>query len=149
MTASGNGPEGVDACGNPNTYEAPRAVDGQPATAWRVEGDGVGAWLELQFAEPINVTRVGVIPGFDKIDPCDGTDRFFQGRIIRRARLELDGGQAVEVTFERDRRMQYVDLPGVRTRRVLITILTTDPPPPDGRDLMAMSEVEVWGSPAP
>jgi hypothetical protein len=147
-TASRAAATGKDACGNPNTYGPEKAVDGQRDTAWRIDGDGTGESIQLQFAAPIKVVRVGIIAGFDKIDPCDGTDRFFQGRIVRKARLNFDSGQTFDVALDRVRQIQYFDLPDVPSQQLQIIILATDPPPAkNGRDLTAISEIEVWGRP--
>jgi hypothetical protein len=147
-TASRSAAPGKDACGNPNTYGPEKAVDGQRDTAWRIDGDGTGESIQLQFAAPIKVVRVGIIAGFDKIDPCDGTDRFFQGRIVRKARLNFDSGQTFDVALDRVRQIQYFDLPDVPSQQLQIIILATDPPPAkNGRDLTAISEIEVWGRP--
>ncbi len=144
VNASSYAPEGKDACGMRNTYEPNKAVDGAKDTAWRVPGDGRGAWLEFTYTSPIMVTEVGIVAGFDKIDPCDATDRFYQGRIVRKVRLEFDNGQQVEVALEPVRDPQYVTLDNIRTERIRIVVLESDPPPTtNGRDIMALSDVDV------
>lgn len=146
ISASTNAPDGVDACGTANSYGPAKAIDGQPTTAWRVTGAGYTDWIELRFARPIAVTRLGLIVGFAKTDRCDGTDRFLQGRTVRRVRLEFDGGVTREVDWSRVREMQYVELPAIQSTRLRIVVLASDPPPAaNGRDLMALSEIEVWG----
>ena len=47
---------------------------------WRVAGDGTEQWLELDFASEVSVQSIGIIPGYDKIDPSDNADRFAQNR---------------------------------------------------------------------
>lgn len=146
VNASAFAPQGVDGCGTSNSYDPTKAVDGQTDTAWRVQGSAGGEWIELSFREPIQVTEVGLVAGFDKIDPCDGTDRFFQGRIVRKARLEFDGGERVDVSLLAVRSIQYVTIPDIRTQRLRVVILESSPPA-NGRDLAALSEIEVQARP--
>jgi len=120
--------EAEDACGNTITYEPENAVDGSPTTAWKVGGTGVEEWIELKYDKPIEVSRVGIIPGYDKIDPCDGTDRFNQYYVIKRARIELSDGSSVEKTFQKEPQMQFVDVPDAETSSVRVTVLETYPP---------------------
>jgi hypothetical protein len=93
------------------------------------------------------ITSVALIPGHDKVDPCDGTDRFFNSRIVLRVRLEFDDDQNLEATFQAKRSMQEVAVPQFRSTRVRIVILETQPPPsgPFGRDVTPISEIEVRG----
>ncbi|MBA3944183.1 MAG: protein kinase [Herpetosiphonaceae bacterium] len=148
VQASSLAPAAPDACGQTNSYEPQNVIDGRPNTAWRVQGDGNGAWIDLDLGTGVKVTRVGLIVGYDKIDACDGTDRFFQGRIVRQVRLEFDNGQHYASAFAAQRQVQYVELPDVPTQHVHVVILQSDPPPANnGRDLVAISEIEVWGRP--
>jgi hypothetical protein len=145
-SASTYAPANVDACGNPVSYEPVLAVDGWPQTAWRVVGNGVDAWIELEFAELATLSQVGIIAGYDKIDPCNGVDRFWENRIVRRVRLDfVDAGSSMEAMLQPMREIQYVPVPDVQTRRLRITILESSPPPEDGRDLIGISEIQVWG----
>ena len=141
-----------DASGQMISYEPENAVDGKQDTAWRVDGDGNGQSITLDYAQPVTVSRVGVIPGYDKIDSSDGTDRFYQLRSVRRAEISFSDGSSIEANFERDRAMQFFDVPNAKTTFVRITILdtyspgdnpngTTDPP----LDSTAISEIQVQG----
>jgi serine/threonine protein kinase, bacterial len=150
VSASSTAAPGLDAQQNPVRYDPQNAVDGRPDTTWRVAGDGVGQWLQLVFASEASVTSIGLIPGYDKVDPIDGTDRFFQNRIVKLARFEFSDGTVVRASFSRDRTMQIVPVGGVRTRSVRIVIEETYPPPPTdqgGRDFTPISEVQVQGTP--
>jgi hypothetical protein len=51
-------------------------------TAWRCDRDGTR--LTLTLAEDTEISRVSVVPGFAKTDPYAGTDRYAQGRRVRR-----------------------------------------------------------------
>src|SRR5262249_47427633 len=113
VRASSTADPGVDSQGSPITYDPQNAVDGQPETASRVAGDGVEQWIELDFGAEVAVQSIGLIPGYDKIDPFDGTDRFFQNRIVRLVRLEFSGSAPVRASFAKSRDMQFVSLPSL------------------------------------
>ena len=55
-------------------------------------GDGTGASIEVTLNVAAPVAEVGLIPGYDKFDPCTKVDRFFELRRVRRVRWEFDGG---------------------------------------------------------
>ena len=40
-------------------FDAVRAIDGNPSTQWSSNGDGDGAWIEIELPAPTHVTRVG------------------------------------------------------------------------------------------
>ena len=134
-------------------YRLANIVDDRPDTTWQVAGTGMGQWVKLQYEEPIKVSRVGLVPGYAKTDPCDETDRFYQMYVVREARIEFSNGSSVEATFEREPKMQYVDVPDTRTDYVRVEILETYPPgdkpggPPYDYTLgkAAISEIDVQG----
>ncbi|HJZ48272.1 MAG TPA: protein kinase [Roseiflexaceae bacterium] len=149
VSASAHSTPNVDSQGNTVTYDPANAVDGKNDTTWRVDHDGLEQWLQLDFASEVEVKKIGIIPGYDKIDPFDGTDRFAQNRVVKQVRLEFSDGTSQEASFERQRDMQFVELPeAIRTRFVRIVITDTYPPPPapDGRDFTPISEVVVEGT---
>ena len=153
MTASSTSSSAPDASGNTISYSAENAVDGQNSTAWNVDGDGIGQSITLHYDQPITVSRIGMIPGYDKVDSTDGTHRFYQLYVVKKARIEFSDGTSVEANFERDPSMQYTDVPDTTTDTVKITILDTYPPgnSPEGGnypytlDKAAISEIQVEG----
>ncbi|MFL6119028.1 NADase-type glycan-binding domain-containing protein [Actinophytocola sp.] len=141
---------GVDSAGNRFTYEARNAVDGQPATAWRCDHDGVGASLLVTFAQPAVISWIGVVPGFAKTDPYDGTDRYVQGRRVSSARFLFDDGTYIETGFDvssTSRAMQVVRFPATRTGHVQLVVLASVPGSAtngfDPTDKIAISELAV------
>ncbi|MBL8927647.1 MAG: discoidin domain-containing protein [Pseudonocardia sp.] len=137
-----------DSRGTPTSYEPAHAVDGDPATAWRCDGDGAGQHITLELAGPARVTRIGLVPGLAKTDPGDGTDRYAQNRRIAQVRVSTDAGD-VEAGLETDagdRVVQYVDV-GATTRSVTLTILRSVPgSEQNGQaaiDSVAISEIVV------
>jgi serine/threonine protein kinase/SH3-like domain-containing protein len=146
VTASDTAPPNFDSQQHTITYDASNAVDGQPETTWRVPGDGVGQWLMLAFEQPVRVSDVRLLPGYAKIDPYDGTNRFTQNRRVQRVRLEFSDGSSAEASFADDMRLQSVSMNPVVTTFVRIVVLQTSAPAAnDGRDFTPISEVEVIG----
>ncbi len=142
VTASSTAPASVDAAGNVVTYVPSHVIDGNVETAWRAPGDGRGVTLTLLFDTPVDVVRIGLIPGYAKSDPETGENRFQENRIIERVRYLAPGLPPVTQTFRPMPVPQFVRLP-VTTSRITIEILDTTEP--GGKDFTAISEVYVYG----
>lgn len=149
-SASCVSPPGQDANRTPVTYEPERAIDGLPDTAWRCDGDGVGQRLEISFSGTVTLTSIGIVPGYAKIDPYDGTDRYAQNRRISAVQYTFDDGSAVSQSFATSasyRSLQTLALPNVSTSHVTITILSSVSGEATGGqqpfDKVAISEVAV------
>lgn len=146
VSASDYAPNSRDAQGNTTTFTPDNAVDGRFDTAWRVAGDGVNQWLLLEFAGPVEVREVLILPGYAKIDPVDGTNRFWQNRRVRRVRLEFRSGERIEALLDDQAMLQPIRVNNVVTDAIRIVILESLPPAvDDGRDFTPISEVEVIG----
>ncbi len=147
VSASGAAPDGVDSAGNITTFGPENVADGNWETAWRVPGNGDGQFLGLSFAGPVRIRQVQIIPGYAKIDPITTTDRFFQNRRVRRARLVFSDGSSVDATFSDAPTLQAVNLPQpVISSYLQVEVLeTTDPGAVDGRDFTPISEIVVIG----
>lgn len=136
----------VDSAGNPITYNAANALDGRTDTTWRVDGDGTGEFILLEFAEPIRVHEIQLIPGYAKIDRYDGTDRFLQNRRVRRVRFEFSDGSSVEARFTDQPVLQSAHIEPVVSRYVRIVIVETiESSMRDKRDFTPISEIVVMG----
>jgi hypothetical protein len=135
VRASNTATSALDACGDKHTYEPANVVDRNPKTSWQVAGTGTDQWIELSYDKPIRVDRVGIIPGYAKIDPCDGTDRFYQSYTVRKAEILFSDGSNVVADFERKPEKQFVDVPNIETTSMRVTILASHSPKlhhPDG-----------------
>jgi hypothetical protein len=71
-SASSTAPDSVDDAGNPVSYEAANVLDDNTSTAWRVAGDGRGVTVTLTLPATAHLTKVGLVPGYAKIDPTTG-----------------------------------------------------------------------------
>jgi hypothetical protein len=145
VTASSTAPSSIDGAGNVVTYVPGNVIDGDVRTAWRAPGDGVGVTLTLLFDNPIDVTSIGLIPGYAKSDPATGVNRFEQNRIIRAVRYELPGRPPIDQELAPEPRPQLVRV-GSTTRRITIEIRSTSEPGGGPHfDYTAISEVYVYG----
>jgi hypothetical protein len=143
-TASNTAPDSVDAAGNKVSYDAYNVMDDDPSTAWRVEGDGKGESLLIEF--PLDIIRVNalhIIPGYAKIDPLDGTDRFNENRRIQRVRLEFSDGSSIEADLEDSPELQTIPIPEQDTTFIKLVIMETSEH--GGRDYTAISSIGVAG----
>lgn len=129
-TASCVSPTGQDSAGNVFDYEPARAIDGQADTAWRCDHDGVGQTLTIHFGQTVRLTGMGIIPGFAKVDPYDGTDRYLQSRRISSVRYQFDDGSTVDQNFDLSsgsRDLQTTTFTPRQTSSVAITIVSSIP----------------------
>lgn len=145
LLASASAPAGVDASGQPVTYEAANLADGQVETAWRVPGSGVGATLRAEWDTPVRLTSIGLVPGYAKVDPVDGSDRFWQNRRVLAVRYHFDDGSVVDARFSESPTLQPTAVQ-VTTRAVTVEIARTTRA--QERDYTAISELAFEGSPA-
>lgn len=142
--ASATAQSSVDACGAETNYGAANLIDGRLHTAWRTPGDGVGQWVEIDLGAARQVSMVGLVPGYAKLDPCDGVDRFTQNRRLLTVRWTV-GGQSIIQRLDPDRpELQWLVLDqAVISRGVRMEILSTTEP--GARDFTAISDLAVVG----
>lgn len=143
-TAPSTSADSADAGGRTTTYDAENLLDGDTTTAWRMEGDGTGAELTFTFDGPRRITEVGLVNGFAKVDPYDGTDRYDQGRRVLAATWSFDGQAPVSQQFLDDTRdLQLLPIAAVEATEITLTITDTSSAGAGGRfDRTAISEVQ-------
>lgn len=141
----GTAPDGVDSGGNAVTYAAANLVDGDPETAWRVEGDASGEEIVLTLPAARTVTEVGIVNGYAKVDEESGDRRYGQNRRVLAATWLFDDG--TEATYELEETVEAqtftLDNP-VETATVRVRI--DEVSDPGGRDFTAISELSIAGS---
>ena len=144
VEASATARPSVDGAGQPVTFEAANTVDGRPDTAWRVDGDGVGQTLTFRFDRTVHVQAIGLLPGYAKVDPVSGTDRFPQNRRVTTATYHLDGSPPVAVRFSDAPDLQWLQVDAETTAVVVEITGSTEAAE---RDYTAISEVQFTGWP--
>jgi hypothetical protein len=134
---------GVDACGSTQTYDPENMIDGDSDTAWRTAGDGQNRNITVNLGAETQITSVGLINGMAKVDPCDGTDRYFDQRRILQVIWTFDDGSTLFQELDpNDRSMQTVSVDTVTTRVRLEIGPTTEP---GTRDFTAISDLQFEG----
>jgi hypothetical protein len=135
----------TDLDGNLVAYEASQMGDGNPATAWRSEGDATGETITITLAQPSVVTRVGLVNGYAK--QVAGVDWYPNNRRVLAVTWGFDDGTTLEQTFAERPSMQRITVPPTETATVTITFNQVTPPGSGnlGRDYTAISEVTVMG----
>jgi hypothetical protein len=134
----------TDACGTPTSYQPELATDGSNDTAWMVPGDGSGQSITMHLAGPSTVRSVGLVPGYDKFDPCLGTERFEQFRRITSVRWTFDDGTSIDQVIDPVPAMASLRLPTPQvTSSVQMTVLDTTAPGDERLDHTAVSEIAI------
>lgn len=149
VTATCQGSNGVEGdLVTPVIYAPSNVVDNVPATAWRCNrNDVLSGSLFIRLDGPTRITRVGMVPGYDKLDPYNGVDRFTQNHRVARARWEFDDGTTVIVDYADNRQLQFADVDVLSST---VRVVVEDFWPSSGtlaRDMIAISEIVLIGIP--
>jgi hypothetical protein len=136
-------PNANDACGDTTTYGARNLTDGNRQTAWRMEGDGSGDWLTIQLNGQHRIRSVGIVPGYAKVDPCDGTNRFTENRRPTAVTWQFEDGTRRTQSLQDAGQMQTINVDAqASTIRLRLDSVT----PNTGRNFTAVSEIAVTGN---
>lgn len=138
-------PPTTDLDGQLVDYGAEQMHDGIPATAWRMAGDGTGSAISITLAEPVVVSRVGLINGYAK--KVSGVAWYPHNRRIVAATWAFEDGTTLEQTFDERPGLQRMKVPPVLTSTVTLTLTSVTAPGTSilGRDYTAISEVSING----
>lgn len=140
-TATCTSSASVDGAGTRVEYVAANTIDADPTTAWRCDGDAVGASLTLVLPAGTEVGELGLIPGYAKIDPSSGADRFTENNRITKVRWTLaDGTEIVQELDPTQRTVQYLRIPRTASGTVNVQVLAVDQ---GSRNRTAISEIVV------
>jgi hypothetical protein len=120
-------------CGGSADYEAMNLVDGNDDTGWGASStDGTGETITLDFGRTVQLTRIGLTPGYLKFGPrydqgCASVSAFEFNRFVTAVEYRFDDGSAVTHHFEWQPTLQFQDV-DVQTSTVTILILGTSRP---------------------
>lgn len=118
--------ESVDAGGRRVSYSPMNIIDQRRSSAWRCNGNGRGQEVRFELPRKEKIVVVGLIPGYAKTDPVDGTDRYRENRRIKRVRWTFDGGRFIVQKLNHrpdNRSLQRLRIPAVETKTVTLEIL--------------------------
>lgn len=125
-------PDAVDAGNHPVSYAAANVIDGRLVTAWRCAGAAIGEQLVLSLAHETEIVRVGLVPGYAKTDPIDGTDRYAQNNRITKVAWLFDGAHGVVQAMSgspTDRSLRTLRIHPVRATTVVLRVLAVEQGP--------------------
>ena len=147
ITATCQGSDGIEGdLVTPVSYAPSNLVDDRPETAWRCDRDEVlNGSVTIDLRTPTRVTQLSLFGGYDKIDPFNEVDRYIQNHRVVQARWTFDDGSSVVGSYADVRRLQSIDVDVVTST---ITLQVEDYWPSSGtlaRDMIAFSEIDVWG----
>ena len=136
-----------DAAGIEVDYRPEYAVDGDPQTGWQCQGDGAGETLDLDLDGTARVTRVGLIPGYTKVDPHDGREWYPLFRRLTEVRWHFDSGDPVNQQLDPDpeiRELQTLELPEPReTSSLRLEVVSSTRGDTADRRVIVVSDIEV------
>jgi len=135
---------GVDEESNPVEYLPEFVMDGDTQTAWQCTGNGEGETLTFEFAEPMTITTLGIIPGYAKVDPAVGTDWYPRNRRLTDVLWHFDDGESVGQTLDPDpelRELQTIALDEPRTTTTLTMEIVGSELGDGNRNNVAVTEI--------
>lgn len=112
------------------SYEVQQLIDGDDQLGWGVSAkDGAGQRATISFDGPVELTSVGLIPGYARLAPhskadCRKASAFPLNRQIEEVRWTFDDGTSVQQRFELKAEMQRFPVE-VTTGSVTLEILST------------------------
>lgn len=142
VAADSNAEPSEDDSGNPVTYVAANLIDGDLTTCWRTNGAAIDVSIPFNLGGLSQVTAVGLVPGYAKVDPVTGKDRFTQNRRVLQVTWSADDGNAVSQDLTDSPVMQAIPVAWITTGVVMTIRQVTSP---GDRDYTAVSEVAFTG----
>lgn len=142
IVASRTAPDGIDSAQRVIGYAADNMIDGDPSTAWRAPGTGVGETIVLEFSQPCRLSSVRLLNGYQKTDPIDNTDRWKQNRRVSKLEIRAGAGATVADLDISTKRWQVVDVGTSGVSQISLQILGSAPAK-SARDYIAISEIRT------
>lgn len=138
---------GVDEAFNPVEYQPEFVFDEDTQTAWQCVGDGVGETLAFELGEPVAISELGLVPGYAKEDPHEGTEWYPLNRRLTEVQWHFDDGEPIVQELDPNpdlRELQTVSLDEPRTTTTLTLEIMSSVLGPDGtRDNIAVTEIMI------
>jgi hypothetical protein len=147
-------PEATDGGERPVGYALSNLVDDDHTTAWGCPGHSSGHVVEFDlvgaYGTTADISSIGLVPGYDKVDPYTSVDRFTQMRRVTGATwtcINAPGYQTYSAgqQYTPTRDMQVSSVPMTDCARLRVRIDATVPPGGD-LDFTPVSEVSIVGT---
>jgi serine/threonine protein kinase len=130
-------------------------LDGRADTAWNTENSqhGVGEWIQLSWNGEREVSRIGVVVGYDKYNSkkqyAGQPHMWFRNNRLHQATLHFSNGETRTVSFKDITAMQYQQFERVRAQwcRLEVTAVYLDMFGGKQKrwDDLAIGEIQIWG----
>jgi hypothetical protein len=123
-------------------------IDGKLDTAWNSATGEANPWIAVRIPAGAHVTAIKMTVGFTAVDKKLG-DLFTENIRIQKVALSRDGRKLLETTLDIENRdLQTLEL-NAGGGDYRIDVLTTVPGSKKTWKEVAVSELEVWGTPDP
>lgn len=111
------------------SYAAANTLDGDRATAWNSDGQGVGATLTYTFPEPVDLRSISLLNGYQKVlTRSNGSpvDLYLLNERVKTLRIVTDAGD-LTWTLRDERALQTLDHAFGRTTSVRLRVVSVYP----------------------
>lgn len=123
-------------------------VDGKLDTAWNSVTGETNPWIAVRIPAGAHVTAIKMTAGFTAVDTKLG-DLFTENIRIQKVALSRDGKRLLETTLDIENRGMQTLAINAGGGDYRIDVLATVPGSKKTWKEVAVSELEVWGTPAP
>ena len=137
----------TDGGGGPVRYDPELAADGDPSTAWRCDGSGTGKTLTFSVAPGTQITEVGLVNGYAKVDPTTKANRYREYRRISEVRWTVGDATFTQELEDGAAALQTMTIPLQEAQEVSVTVTRSTAPGSKARTRNAVfvSEVALSG----
>ncbi|MGI8645813.1 MAG: NADase-type glycan-binding domain-containing protein [Nocardioides sp.] len=142
-------PSSSDVTGEAVTFDAPNMLDADPATSWRMAGDGTGSELTFTFPAAVTLSTVGAINGWAKTSVDDAGQSFdwYHGNRRVLSAEWVVGTQTFPQNLADTTELQSLEIEPTETTTVILRLVEVSPPGTlNGRDFTALSDVSLVGT---
>jgi len=133
---------------SPNTdrYKPNNTIDGKRSTVWEenAEGSGIGEYLVFTFNKPQNITKIGIVGGYDKVKNDKYGDRWNRNNRLKKIEVSYSDGSDTLVSLRDSRDIQYFNV-DKNLKYIKIEIVEVYRGSNIKWDDTSISEVELWG----
>lgn len=128
-------------------YPATNMLDGDPATAYRIDGDATGTTITFSFDKPVTIREIGLVNGYAKVDGKGAARRdwYASNRKVLRVEWGFDDGTTAEQDLRTTTDLQTMQVAATTTQTVTLRLLRVSKPGPDPRNTTAISTVLLRG----